>query len=407
MPVVRALAGWRYRSSKVGAAQAPVRLDQFKRILLLRLDEIGDMMLTSPLLRELRRNLPQARITLVVKPGVHNLVALCPYVDEVLTFDWHGYGFAEPFQRHWRAITFARRFLRNRHFELAILPRWDIDWYHGTMLSYLSGATKRVGFSEQVNSNKKRFNRGFDRLLTDQFGDSGMKHDAQHSLDVIGFLGGRVCDDRLELWVGPEDEMFADELLRHRQVSSTAMIVALGIGAGLKKRQWPWECYGQIGRWLQREFDARIIVIGGPQDRSAGGALQNFLGKTAIDITGTTTLRQTAAVLKRCALYAGNDAGPMHIAAAAQIPVVEISCHPKSGSLWSANSPLRFGPWGTRAAIIQPANGLIPCTEECNATVPHCILGIDVQQVKEVLTAMLSREELICRNHHGDSIHTL
>ena len=85
--MIRVLVGLRYRFSRDAALQSKVLLDQIRSVLLLRLDEIGDVVLTTPLLRELRRNMPHAWITLVVKPGVLNLVELCPHVNEILTFD--------------------------------------------------------------------------------------------------------------------------------------------------------------------------------------------------------------------------------------------------------------------------------------------------------------------------------
>lgn len=389
-PLIRALFGWRYRNFSNAAAHSAVPLDQIKSVLLLRLDEIGDVVLTTPLLRELRRNLPRAWITLVVEPGVRNLVELCPHVNEVLTFGRRGQGLLESLQRHGRAAALAWRVLRRRNFELCLLPRWDIDWYHGTLLAYLSGAPRRAGFSEHVNVTKKHFNLGFDSMLTQQFHDSVIKHDVRHNLDVVGFLGGEVREEHLELWLGAEDEHFAEALLHQHEVHADDLLIALGIGAGAKKRQWPLESYGQLCQWLHNQFHARVVLIGGRGDRSMTGEFRNRLGIAPIDCTGTTTLRQTAALLKRCTLYVGNDAGPMHIAAAAQIPVVELSCHPKLGSERSANSPLRFGPWNTRAVIIQPASERAPCVEECGATVAHCILGISVEQVKVVLSDLLS-----------------
>jgi len=396
-PLICALFGWRYRFSSYSAVQSALPLDQTKNVLLLRLDEIGDVILTTPLLRELRRNLPHAWITLVVKPGMCNLVEHCPHVNEVLAFGWREHELMEPFQRHGRAVALAWRFLRKRNFELCLLPRWDSDWYHGTILSYLSGAERRIGFSEKVNIVKKEFNRGFDSLLTQRFPDSNIKHDVQHNLDFIRFLGGDVREDHLELWLSGEDELFVDDLLRRQEVRSGEFLIALGLGAGARKRQWPPESYGRISEWLQNQFHVRIVLIGGVGDKSIGRDLRNRLGGTAIDSTGKTTLRQTGALLKRCNLYIGNDAGPMHIAAAVQIPVVELSCHPKTGSDHSVNSPLRFGPWKTRAVIIQPEDTRAPCLDECSAREPHCILGISVEQVEEVLTELLSGEQFVSR----------
>jgi heptosyltransferase-2 len=399
------LFGRPFFSSKKEEPEYNVPLVQIRSVLLVRLDEIGDVVLTTPLLRELRRNMPCAWITLIVKPAAYNFVELCPHVNEVLTFNWQGHGLLEPFQRHWRALTVARRFLRKRHFELAILPRWDIDWYHGTFLAYFSGAMRRIGYSEKVATAKQKFNHGFDSLLTEVFPNNTLINEVQHNLDVVRVLGGEVREDHLDLWLSADDERFADNFLQLHETRSDDLLIALGPGAGSPKRRWPLESYSQIGNWLQNNCQTKIIIIGGPEDGYIGRELQSRLGPTAIDATGKATLRQSAALLKRCALYIGNDAGPMHIAAAARTPVVELSCHPKAGSDGSANSPRRFGPWGTKSVIVQPDDLRAPCVDECGATAPHCILGISVDHVKDVLTELMSCEEVVSRYQHHETIY--
>ena len=98
-----------------------------KHVLLVHLAEIGDVIMATPFLREMRRNLPNAWITLIVQPTVYNLLELCPYVNEIMTHDWNT---LEPFknlQRRGRAIRLALRHLIRRRFDLAIVPRWDRD----------------------------------------------------------------------------------------------------------------------------------------------------------------------------------------------------------------------------------------------------------------------------------------
>jgi ADP-heptose:LPS heptosyltransferase len=366
-----------------------LNLAQVEKVLIVRLDEIGDVVMTTPFLRELRRNLPDAWITLVVKPAVYNLVELCPYVNEVLTYDWHVSRYLGPLQRHWRALRLAYRHLWRRRFELAILPRWDADWYHGTFVLYFSGAPWRVGYSEKVIDRKRRSNQGYDRLLTHPIHDRTLKHEVEHNLDVIRFLGGQVQDDRLELWLGEEDNVFAERFLRNHGAKSDDLLVGLAPGAGAPKRLWPIDRFVELGWWLQNAYGARLLVLGGRGEEPLGEELERALGFCVVNAIGHTTLRQTVALLKRCHLFVGNDAGPMHMAAAVGVPVVELSCHPRSGVPWSANSPLRFSPWGVSHTVVQPQTSRPPCVDECIADHPHCILGITVDQVKEAVTEQL------------------
>jgi heptosyltransferase-2 len=368
------------------------RLDlaRIARILILRLDEIGDVVMTTPVLRELRRNLPQAWITLVVKPSVYNLVERCPHVNEVLVYDWSAEAGLPEWRRRGRAMRWAWAHLWPRRFDLAILPRWDADYQQATFLAYASGARWRVGYSEAVSGHKSRVNLGYDSLLTHVLKDATVKHEVERNLDVLRFLGGSVQEDRLELWLRPEDEVFAGQCLRSHYVQPGDLLIAFGPGAGSPKRMWPLANFLEVGGWLSKEEHARILVIGGKGEEKLGQALRQQLGETVINVVGQTTLRQAGALLKHCLLFVGNDAGPMHLAAAAGVPVIEISCHPHDGDSLHYNSPTRFGPWGVPHRILRPETALEPCSKACLADQAHCIASVEVGQMKEAMLAALS-----------------
>ncbi len=359
-----------------------------KRVLVIRPDEIGDVVMNTPFLRELRHNLPDAEITLLVKPVAYNLMELCPYVNEVLTFEctrWHTW----KLQYFIQSFQFARRHLWMQGFDIAIMPRWDTDHSSATFLSYFSGTPLRLGYSEKVNVDKKQLNRSFDRLLTHVLQDSSLKHEVEHNLDVIRFLGGKVKDDKLELWYAEKEVSFANDLLRNKGVESNDLLVAICPGAGAPKRQWPLPFYIELCQWLQKEYHARLIIIGGPGEEILGEELQRELGTSIINVVGKVTLRQMAALVKQCSFYVGNDTGPMHIAAALDIPIVELSCHPTTGSPFSSNSPRRFGPWKVKHVIVQPVHPTRPCLNECIAFKSHCIREITVGYVKEAITEQI------------------
>lgn len=238
------------------------KLQAAKRILVIRLDEIGDVVLTSPLLRELRRNAPQAWITLVVNPQLLNLVERCPYVDEVLTFDWRAGEFT-PLRRHARASRLAATRLWRRRFDIAIIPRWGTDHYHATFLAYFSGALRRVGHSERVCASKRKINAGFDSMLTDILTEGSAKHRVENNLDVVRFLGGELGDARLEVWLDEEDRSFAAEVFARHGVKGDEPVFALAPGAGAPKRCWPIERFVELGRLILREYNPKLVIVGG------------------------------------------------------------------------------------------------------------------------------------------------
>ncbi len=364
-------------------------------MLIVRLDEIGDVILTTPFFRELRRNLPDAWITLVVKPEVYNLVEICPYVNEVLTFNPKFTGPLPIVRRNWRLFWFALHHLWRRRFDLAILPRWDTDFYHATYLLYFSGAPWRVGYSEKVNEGKKHRNKGYDYLLTCQLSNGRSKHEVEHNLNVIRYLRGLIRDQKTELWINAKDEEFAKRILDENGIASNDLLICLAPGAGAPKRVWPANRFLELGKTLHEEYKAKFLIVGSAREKELGKKLEHLLSPFALNMVGQTTLRQLTALLKCCRLYIGNDTGPMHIAGAVNVPIIGLSCHPKSGSSLSPNSPKRFGPWKVKHVIIQPEKPLAPCTKECIANEPHCIKAVTVEEVKRAVEMMLPKSKAL------------
>lgn len=351
-------------------------------ILVLRPDGIGDVIMTGPFLRGLRRHRPEARITLAVAPRALNVVEACPYVDQVLVVNipppvsiaetwWR------PAARRAAALSLARRHFRRNAYDVALVPRWGVDHHEASALAYLSRAPIRVGYSERVSPERRKKNRGYNRFFTDVIDDRSVKHEVQRNLALLSALQVSAPETPLEAWVTPQDEEVASELLGSRGKDSLA---AIGPGAGHPKRVWPIDRFVEVGRWLTDRVSG-LVVIGGPEDEILGWELQSRLGTSVIDLTNRTTLRQSMAVLKRCFLFCGNDGGPMHLAAAAGIPVVEISCHPYDGGDLHPNSPVRFGPWGVSNRVVRPPHAAPGCTTGCSVPSPHCILGVNVESV--------------------------
>jgi ADP-heptose:LPS heptosyltransferase len=368
-------------------------LARVKSALVVRTDEIGDVVLTTPFLRELRRNLPDAWITLIVKPAVLALMQTCPYVDEVLAFNVKLGKRSMPLLKYLVVPKFAYRYLWRRRFDIALSPRWDTDSFHATWLMYFSGAPWRVGFSERTDPDKSYYNHNYDRLRTHSLDDATVKHEVERDLDLLRFVGARVEEDRLEVWLQQGDLAHARRVLDEHGVLASDLRIALAPGALRARKVWPKENYAELARWLGKAFGARVLLIGGADEADLGEVLHAELGDGVINQIGKTSLRQAAALLQQCDLYVGNDTGPMHIAAALGLPVVEISCHPPQGLPGHAHSALRFGPWKVPFAVVQPQRALHPCRLSCEADQAHCIATIAVASVTQAIETLLAQAD--------------
>ena len=370
-----------------------IQLSKVSTVLVLRLENgIGDVVLFTPFLREIRRNLPSAWITLVVAPYVYNLVELCPYVNEVVTFDWKTPNTNFPtLVRHWRAFRLAATKFWRRRFDLAIIPRRGPDFYHAVFLAYFSGARWRVAYSEQVTQDEPTAKPHFDRLITHPLALDGLKHEVQYNSDVLRAIGLSVKDEAVELWTTKEDECIADDLLAGHGIVRNVPLIALCPGAGVPDKVWPLTAFRELIRWIHQDLGMQTVVVGGPAENLMGEELRVALGSGVINLAGKATLRQTVRLISQCALFVGNDSGPMHLSAAAKVPVVEIICHPRTGDAGHCRSPKRFGPWGIDAIVLQPEHGLAPCNMACLMPTAHCITQIQVEDVKQAVLTLLTK----------------
>src|ERR1700722_11575791 len=151
-----------------------------QRILVVKLDRIGDVILALPFLRELRRRFPNARISLVTDKRVCNLLENNPYVDEFFSVTCKDWSPSSPTSR-WKdllaACFFAVTRLWWRQFDLAITLSWDTDNHYAGAIAYLSGAPKRLGYSEQTNEVKRVANANYDLLYTHVLNEPAGKHE--------------------------------------------------------------------------------------------------------------------------------------------------------------------------------------------------------------------------------------
>lgn len=366
---------------------AIIDLKRLHRVLIVRLDEIGDLVLFSATLRELRRILPTAFITLVVKESVYNLVEKCPYVNEILPYRAGVYKYFRPFILPFRAWNFARRYLREPGYDIAIMPRYDVDASGAALLIYFSGAMLRVGFPETSTSRKRWLNLGYNLFYNRLLLVDKLAHEVERGLDLVRFLGGVINNKDLEFWTDPEDDKCSAKLFANFKPGQRC--VALGIGAGHQKRRWPPEYFSALGAELIKRFRVKVLIIGDSSDFVRANQITRQIGEGAINLTGQFSLRELGAVLRRVMLFVGNESGPMHIAAAVRIPVVAVSCHPLSGDSMHYNSPVRYGPWGTNSRILQPPMSFKKCAKACNCISPGCISKIKPEQVMQAIENVL------------------
>lgn len=368
--------------------RSPTAASQLRKVLVVQLADMGDIILTNPFLRELRRFLPRAKISLVIQPSMYNLVEKCPYIDEVVPFHWRVVkDWKNAFRGRilwWlKASGLAGRSLWKHHFDAAISLRWNNDACQAAslILMYVSGAPRRIAYINGPNDFTFTRLGDVNRLTTQGPVRGASKHEIELQLDILRFLGAHPEDTSLEVWTTQDDERFAKNLLNQYGLADTDLLIAFAPGAAWAYRRWPASRFIELGKWLQETYRACILIIASKGER--GLALQVERGlqsKRTVNLAGKTTLREMASILKSCKLFVGNDSGPMHVATASGVPSV---------GLFGPGEYERFRPWGTNHEVIRLGLSCNPCSENCQFNEARCIKGITVSQAKEVLSKKL------------------
>ncbi|MBE8953127.1 MAG: glycosyltransferase family 9 protein [Quinella sp. 1Q7] len=364
-----------------------------ENILIVRIDAIGDMILMSGFLRELRRNFPQARITLVVSPLVYPIVEFCPYVNEVLAFNKNASrrNFVELMES---IAIFCREHLWQKKFSAAFSPQCGGDNFPGILMAWLSGARERIGYDTEPYKNffdtTPKKNNTLNALLLNRMLEPSktLTFQTEKHFYVLTANGYKVAQNHMELFYGAADIQRADELLEN--LPADCKKIVLGLGAGDANRKYPVEKLVVALRELVKK-NLVFVIVGGKSELDAANYIEkNLPPEKILNLVDKTTLRETEAVISRMDYYIGNDSGVMHIAAAAKIPVLAIyreAVDRQNVFPQYLSEFLNFPPWQTKSVVLRPAHQLDECATlphcygGCHHVEPHCIAQITPQEI--------------------------
>ena len=375
------------------ASSGPINLSKIHKILVIKLDNIGDFILVTPFLRELRRNFPDKWITLATSNCSRELASRCPYVDEVQAIPINVTGLWSILKTCSQHCKFGNK-LRHQGFDLAINVRWDSDYYHAWLLMYRTHATWRITHSETVYELKEKHDQHFDAFYTQVRSSKKIQHEVLQNLDLITFLGGKIENEELELWVDDQDRKWASEFLGREEI----LTIFIGFSASKNHKRWGIEKFIQVANSLVTSFGCKVILSGTPQDSNLLKSVKSHC-HSRIKFLCDSNLWKIVAMIEKCHLVLCNDSAPAHIAAAVKTPVVTINPFaPETLEPWSDYSPLRFSPWKIPSARVHP-----PKPTEDRENIPsdaskNPILDISVDAVENVTTDLLRNLSLLPKN---------
>ncbi len=312
----------------------------YKRILAVKLADLGDLLTVTPALQALRSAYPAARIDLLVPPSSESLLTGAEYVDRILAFDKF------PFDRKRGLLNMQRlantaRFLvslrMSRYDALVLFHHFATRWgaFKFAAVSHVTGARVRVGLDNG--------RAGFLNLRVPDKG-FGAIHEVEYWLSLVEMLGADVTPPwRPHIPIDENSRVKVAGLLANAGGKNHARpLVALHPGAGWysRARIWPVEGFASVTRGLIKSHGATVVVLGGPDEEGIAARLEELVGDSEhlLNLAGRTNIHETAALIERCDLFVGNDSGPMHIAAAVQTPVVAVF-GPSNVEAWGPYTP--------------------------------------------------------------------
>ena len=346
------------------------RAELIKRVVVRGTNWVGDSVMTVPALRALRRVLPDAHITLVIRPGAKGIFSEADFIDDVLLYDRKGALSVIPQIREWRRRKFDLAVLFQNAFEAALIP-------------FLAGVPLRLGYATEARR----------PLLTHplELPDwRSSRHEVFYYLYVVTALEqmlfgtSSICeaDPDASIEISENRKLEAAEMLRAHGIHNDGLVVALCPGSiNSRAKRWPAQAYAALADRLI-EANRQVLLIGSKDELDVTQDVTSRMRNRPVVLTGKTSLNQITAVLSAVDLIVTNDTGPAHIGAALGRPTLVI---------FGPTNPLTTRPFSPLAEVLRHPPDCAPCMLRDCPIDHRCMTAITVDEVFERSQALLKR----------------
>lgn len=305
---------------------------KLKRILVIRSDRIGEVLLSTPVLSALKARYPQCHITMMANPISAGIIKGNPYLNQILKYSDELSG--------WKQIMSLKRLFRRYNFDAVFILNPKKEFH---IASFLARIPIRVGYRRKL---------GF--LLTHTIPDRkhlGLKHEVEYNLDLIRRIGiePRDIDKRPFVAIRREDRRAIKNILQNNDLSNTDIIVSLHPSTTNPLKKWPEDNFAKLGDMIIQK-GSKVVLIGGNEKEylECSNTVSSKMKNKPINLTGKISLKQLGAFFKVCRLLISCDSGPVHIADAVGTTVCVLFGQSDPGS-----NPVRWGPYGNNHIILQ------------------------------------------------------
>ncbi len=341
-----------------------------KRILIVRLSAIGDVVMASPLIGAFHRTYPEAKISWLVEKGSKDVLLGNRDLDEVIVWprdEWRrlfkGWHFIRLFKE---ASAFIRKLRKRPGYDLALDAQGLLK---SGIWALLSGAKVKVGIGSKEGS----------RLLMTRVIDRSGASDRISSQYLLGaeVLGLDISDFSMCIPTGPEEDRFVDSVMNRAGIADKYAVFCPFTTR--PQKHWIDERWGELAGRIGNEFGMPVLILGGPEHKEAARRIRGLAGKWLIDMAGETTIKQAAGIIKRSSLLVGVDTGLTHMGIAQCAPTI---------ALFGATCPYMDTGSDTAVVLYHPME-CSPChrSPTCKGKFP-CMGSITAKEVMETAAGL-------------------
>ena len=310
-----------------------VNLNKIKKVLVVRTDRIGDVLLNLPAIEHLKKKIPQAQFTLITGSLLKDFLQHQPVFDEVINYDFY----ANKTLKLWL-------FLLKRRFDLCLIMNPQKKFH---ALSFLSLMPYRCGYDRKWGK-LLNFRRKDIKAL-------GVKHEIEYNLDLLSELGIHYSPSSVyfNLSINPNHERKIKMLLARLFQNENTPFIAIHPFASVSYKEWPFERYTELVNKIKETYPHVQIIFVGQNNNQYNIELP----AQTTNLINKLDLNELAALLKMARFFISTDSGPLHIAAGVGTKTIALF-----GPHFSYSSPIRWGPWGENHIVIHKKFDCSPCT---------------------------------------------
>jgi heptosyltransferase-3 len=338
-------------------------IQTIRKILIIKLRYIGDTVMLLPFIKNLKLQIPQAHLSVMVNKGTEEIIRYSEDIDELICYDRQTlkYG-GSVYKKICDNIHFIRA-VRNKKYD-AVIDFTGSD--RSEIITLLSGARIRMG-----NLHGNVWKRIYFNHLIDADIDS--MHIVAYEMKALEQLGFKTLTDEYSINIPPDVQTEMDQFFFPQGIDRNIISVVIHPGARRELRRWPAERFAEIALKLKEHYNAKIFLVGGPGEEEVIASVAKSMGNgVAFQGTGLSLI-QLAALLKRCDLYLGNDTGSSHVAAGTGVKMI---------TLFGPQYPHRWAPYTKKGMVVFKNVDCIGCNHiDCTQKENVCMTSITTDEV--------------------------